>query len=79
MNRFPKFANPQYVVDAIRFDRICNYYNNIENSLDNTHVRFVHSRHRESVQDRAVTGDPVISVEESDWGVHRYSRYPDGT
>ena len=79
LNRFPKFENPQYVVDAIRFDRICNYYNNIENSLDNTHVRFVHSRHRESVRDRAVTGDPVISVEESDWGVRRYSRYPDGT
>ena len=79
LNRFPKFEDPQYVVDAIRFDRICNYYNNIENSLDNTHVRFVHSRHRESVQDRAVTGDPVISVEESDWGVRRHSRYPDGT
>ena len=77
-NRFPKFENPQYVVDAIRFDRICNYYNNIENSLDNTHVRFVHSRHRESVRDRAVTGDPVVSVEESDWGVRRYARYPDG-
>ena len=79
LNRFPKFENSQNVVDAIRFDRICNYYNNIENSLDNTHVRFVHSRHRESVQDRAVTGDPVISVEESDWGVRRHSRYPDGT
>jgi 5,5'-dehydrodivanillate O-demethylase len=79
LNRFPKFEDSQYVVDAIRFDRICNYYNNIENSLDNTHVRFVHSRHRESVRDRAVTGDPVISVEESDWGVRRYSRYPDGT
>ena len=78
-NRFPKFEDPQYIVDAIRFDRICNYYNNIENSLDNTHIRFVHSRHREAVQDRAVTGDPVISVEESDWGVRRYSRYPDGT
>jgi 5,5'-dehydrodivanillate O-demethylase oxygenase subunit len=79
LNRFPKFEDSQNVIDAIRFDRICNYYNNIENSLDNTHVRFVHSRHRESVQDRAVTGDPVISVEESDWGVRRHSRYPDGT
>jgi len=78
-NRFPKFEEPQIVVDAIRFDRICNYYNNIENSLDNTHVRFVHRRHRESVRDHAVTGNPVISVEESDWGVRRYARYPDGT
>ncbi len=78
-NRFPKFEDPRYVVDAIRFDRICNFYNNIENSLDNTHVRFVHSRHREAVRDRAVSGDPVISVEESEWGVRRYARYPDGT
>ena len=35
-NHFPKFEDPVHVVDAIRFDRICNYYNNIENSLDNT-------------------------------------------
>jgi 5,5'-dehydrodivanillate O-demethylase len=78
-NRFPKFENPEHVVDAIRFDRISNYYNNIENSLDNTHVRFVHSRHREAVRDRAATGDPLITVEESDWGVRRYARYPNGT
>jgi 5,5'-dehydrodivanillate O-demethylase len=78
-NQFPKFEDPGYVVDAVRLDRICNYYNNIENSLDNTHVRFVHSRHRETARDRAVTGDPVISVDESDWGVRRYARYPDGT
>ena len=77
-NRFLKFEDPRYVVDTVRFDRICNYYNNIENSLDNTHVRFVHSRHRESARDRAVTGDPAISVEESDWGVRRHARYPDG-
>jgi 5,5'-dehydrodivanillate O-demethylase len=78
-NQFPKFEDPHHIVDVIRFDRICNYYNNIENSLDNTHVRFVHSRHRETARDRAVTGDPVISVEESEWGVRRYARYPDGT
>ena len=76
--RFPKFEDPAFVVDSIRFDRICNYYNNIENSLDTTHVRFVHNRHRESVRDRVVTGDPVVSVEESEWGVRRYARYPDG-
>ena len=58
LNRFPKFEDSQNVIDAIRFDRICNYYNNIENSLDNTHVRFVHSRHRESVQDTEPS--PVI-------------------
>jgi 5,5'-dehydrodivanillate O-demethylase len=79
LNRFPNFENPQCLVDAIRFDRICNYYGNIENSLDNTHVRFVHSRHRESVRDHAATGDPLITVEESDWGVRRHAGYPNGT
>ena len=78
-NRFPRFEDPDCVVDAIRFDRICNYYGNIENSLDNVHVRFVHSRHRDSVRDHAAIGDPVIKVEESDWGVRRYAGYPNGT
>jgi 5,5'-dehydrodivanillate O-demethylase len=41
-------------------------------------VRFVHQRHRDSVDDHVVLGDPVISVEESDWGVKRYVKYPDG-
>jgi len=36
-------------------------------------------QHRETAQNRAVTGDPVISVEESECGVRRYARYPDGT
>jgi 5,5'-dehydrodivanillate O-demethylase len=79
LNRFPKFEDPKCIVDAVRFDRICNYYGNIENSLDNVHVRFVHSRHRDSVRDHAATGDPVIKVEESDWGVRRYAGYPNGT
>ena len=58
--------------------RICNYFNNIDNSLDNAHVRFVHQRHRDSSQDHVVLGDPIISVEESEWGIKRYVKYPDG-
>ncbi len=38
----------------------------------------MHSRHRDSVRDHAATGDPVIKVEESDWGVRRYAGYPNG-
>jgi 5,5'-dehydrodivanillate O-demethylase oxygenase subunit len=59
-------------------DRICNYFNNIDNSLDNAHVRFVHGRHRETARDEIVKGDPMISVAESEWGVKRFVRYPDG-
>jgi 5,5'-dehydrodivanillate O-demethylase len=63
---------------VVRWVRICNYFNNIDNSLDNAHVRFVHRRHRDNVSDKAAVGDPKISVEESDWGVQRYVQFPNG-
>jgi len=76
--RYPKFEDPDISLDVAGLRRICNYFNNIENSLDNAHVRFVHRRHRDAAQDLVVLGDPIISVEESDWGIRRYIKYPDG-
>jgi 5,5'-dehydrodivanillate O-demethylase len=76
--RYPKVESPDVTVDAVRYDRICNFYNNIDNSLDNAHVRFVHQRHREARSDFYVQGDPTITAEEVDWGVKRYVRYPNG-
>jgi 5,5'-dehydrodivanillate O-demethylase len=76
--RYPKFEDPEVSLDVAGLKRICNYFNNIENSLDNAHVRFVHRRHRDTADDHVVLGDPVISVEESDWGIRRYVKYPDG-
>jgi len=76
--RYPKLESPEQSLDTVRLDRICNYFNNIDNSLDNAHVRFVHGRHRETAQDQIVKGDPVISVKESEWGVKRFVQYPDG-
>ena len=76
--RYPKLESPEQSLDTVRLDRICNYFNNIDNSLDNAHVRFVHGRHRETAQDQIVKGDPVISVTESEWGVKRFVQYPDG-
>ena len=76
--QYPRFERSDISLDVAGLRRICNYFNNIDNSLDNAHVRFVHQRHRDSVQDHVVIGDPVISVEESDWGIRRYVRYPDG-
>ena len=76
--RYPRFENPEILLDVAALHRICNYFNNIDNSLDSTHVRFVHQRHRDSVDDHVVLGDPVITVEESDWGIRRYVKYPDG-
>ena len=76
--RYPEFEKANISLDVAGLKRICNYFNNIENSLDNVHVRWVHSRHRDASEDKIVLGDPVISVEESDWGVRRYVKYPDG-
>ena len=76
--RYPKLERPEISLDVVRLNRICNYFNNIDNSLDNAHVRFVHNRHREAARDQIVKGDPVISVEESEWGIKRYVKFPDG-
>ena len=78
LSRYPKFESADISLDVAGLKRICNYFNNIDNSLDNAHVRFVHRRHRDAAQDQIVLGDPVISVEESDWGIKRYVKYPDG-
>jgi 5,5'-dehydrodivanillate O-demethylase len=76
--RYPRFESADISLDVAALRRICNYFNNIDNSLDNAHVRFVHQRHRDTVDDHVVRGDPVISVEESEWGIKRYVKYPDG-
>jgi 5,5'-dehydrodivanillate O-demethylase len=76
--RYPKLESPDISLDVARLNRMCNYFNNIDNSLDNAHVRFVHRTHRETARDEIVKGDPVISVEESEWGIRRYVKFPDG-
>ena len=76
--RYPKLEGSNITRDALKLDRICNYFNNIDNSLDNAHVRFVHHRHRETARDQVVKGDPTIAVEETEWGIRRYVKYPNG-
>lgn len=76
--RYPRFESPDISLDVAGLKRICNYFNNVDNSLDNAHVRFVHRRHRDAADDHVVLGDPIISVEESEWGIRRYVKYPDG-
>jgi 5,5'-dehydrodivanillate O-demethylase len=76
--RYPKLESAEISLDVAGWKRICNYFNNIDNSLDNAHVRFVHGRHRETARDQIVSGDPTIAVEESEWGIRRYVKYPNG-
>ena len=61
----------------VRLNRICNYFNNIDNSwITPTCVSSTTGTGRR--RDQIVKGDPVISVEESEWGIKRYVRFPDG-
>ncbi|MGH8546080.1 MAG: hypothetical protein ACREX3_21150, partial [Gammaproteobacteria bacterium] len=76
---YPKVESLDFTVDAVRYDRICNFYNNIDNSLDNAHVRFVHQRHRQARSDFYVQGDPTITAEETNWGIKRNVQYPNGS
>jgi 5,5'-dehydrodivanillate O-demethylase oxygenase subunit len=76
--RYPRLESREISLDVAGLKRICNYFNTIDNSLDNAHVRFVHRRHRDAAHDQIVLGDPTISVEESEWGITRYVKYPDG-
>jgi 5,5'-dehydrodivanillate O-demethylase len=76
--RYPRLESADISLDVAGVRRICNYFNNIDNSLDSVHVRFVHSRHRNSVDDKVVLGDPIITVEETEGGVKRYVKYPNG-
>lgn len=76
--RYPKLESPELTADSLKYDRLCNFFNNIDNSLDNAHVRFVHRRHRDTARDQIVRGDPVISAQETDWGVRRNVKYPNG-
>jgi len=78
LTRYAKFESRDISLDVAGLRRICNYFNNIDNSLDSAHVRFVHRRHRDTAQDQIVLGDPTISVEESEWGIKRYVKYPNG-
>ena len=60
-----RFESSDISLDVAGLKRICNYFNNVDNSLDNAHVRFVH---RATGRGRGPcrAGDRIISVEESD-------------
>ncbi|MFI5265850.1 MAG: hypothetical protein ACHQ7M_00580 [Chloroflexota bacterium] len=51
----------------------CNYFQCLENSVDEVHVSFVH---REGGSHRAVYDLPRLTAEETDYGTVRYARRP---
>jgi len=58
------------------YTRHCNYFQNVENSLDTTHVGFVHRDQIGAFDGRVDC--PLVRAEESDWGITFYATRPSG-
>ncbi|HEY7061857.1 MAG TPA: iron-sulfur containing oxygenase, partial [Chloroflexota bacterium] len=53
--RYPELANREGLLELDSFNRHCNYFSNLENSLDSTHVGFVHRAHSDAFDGLAET------------------------
>jgi len=73
---YPEFEDFAGILELDSFARACNYFNNLENSLDSTHVGFVHRTHGNAFD--GVVDSPIVQAEESDWGIHFYAKRPVG-
>ncbi len=74
--RYPDFERFEGVVEIDSYRRDCNYFQNIENALDMSHVAFVHGSNRAAFREIGRGRD--LHAVESDWGIsYTYTR-PDG-
>ncbi len=71
---FPEFEEPG-VLEAYFYERACNYFQNIENGVDEAHLPFTH---RQSLFDELNYAVPEISAKETNFGLTQYGKRPDG-
>jgi 5,5'-dehydrodivanillate O-demethylase len=74
--RFPEFEAPGGIVNANSYARACNYYQNIENGVDEAHLPFTHRR---SIFEQLNREVPRIEAEERPWGLVQLAIRSDGT
>jgi 5,5'-dehydrodivanillate O-demethylase oxygenase subunit len=74
--RFPEFEAPGGVVNANCYTRACNYFQNIENGVDEAHLPFTHRR---TIFDTLNRDVPRIEAEERPWGLVAFGIRSDGT
>ena len=74
--RYPEFDNFEGIFKWSFITRECNLWNNLENSLDHTHIGFVH-RGIEGAWN-GVAESPAISSIESQWGITTTVNWSDG-
>jgi 5,5'-dehydrodivanillate O-demethylase len=67
--RYPEFESFDGLLEVKvdSYNRACSYFNNLENSLDTTHVGFVHRSHRGAFD--GLKDSPTLAADESDWGI----------
>jgi 5,5'-dehydrodivanillate O-demethylase len=73
---FPMFERFNGLVEVDSYLRECNYFQNIENSLDMSHVGFVHSDNQVSFT--GIGLGRQLAAQESDWGVSYTFHRADG-
>lgn len=73
---YPTFERFKGLVEIDSYARECNYFQNVENALDMSHVGFVHGDNRASFD--GIGLGRALEAQESDWGVTYSFRRPDG-
>jgi 5,5'-dehydrodivanillate O-demethylase len=61
---------------ADEYSRACNYFQNVENGVDEAHLPFTHRKTGFDVLNRDV---PIIDAEETEYGLKQFGRRSDGT
>ncbi len=73
---YPPFERFEGLVEVDSYLRECNYYQNLENALDMSHVGFVHTDNHASFN--GIGLGRSLTAQESDWGVTYVFQRPDG-
>jgi 5,5'-dehydrodivanillate O-demethylase oxygenase subunit len=73
---YPTFERFNGLVEIDSYLRECNYFQNVENSLDMSHVGFVHGDNRAAFD--GIGLGRALDAEESPWGVSYSFARPDG-
>lgn len=74
--RYPEFEQFDGVLELDSYHRSCNYFQNLENALDMSHVAFVHHDNSESFP--TIGYGSRLRAVESEWGVTYIAQREDG-
>ena len=74
--RYPQFEN-EGVLDIEWYSRKCNYFQNLENGVDEAHVYFTHRaiQFERTPYDQVI---PLVEAEETDYGIVQYGTRKNG-